>query len=289
MFYCKCIKFHNESSWSELDIDKIVYYLQKIFPNNVIEKEKESLLSFNSTNKEKNFSFYKQAIVQDLKKPLYIYDLNYYNSSNSIEKIVVESNKKNEFDDLLLYDGFLIQKFLQKLIENGEKQQQHQELTFSKINILITDKLLCTFDETDWRYHARTIICGNPTLISTSGIVEGIAKPRDYYYKLFFFKEDPDIVDELKKEYTGQFITYNDPRINDVIEGLVLQSIFYFINSGVPFCEDRNCRFFNAHFQDDVIRINIKEKKICQKHKTLICKYNQSLFINNNNRFNNTE
>jgi hypothetical protein len=119
-------------------------------------------------------------------------------------------------------------------------------------------------------------------LISSSGIVEGPAKPRDYYYKLYFFKETRDTMDELTKEYSGQFITYNDPRINEIIEGLVLQSLFYFINSGEPFCLDRNCRFFNAHFQDEAIRINIKTKKICQRHTILLTKYNESLFINNN-------
>ena len=278
MLYCKYVNFYNESSWPELNIQKIIACLKKILPNNVIEKEKESLLYLNSIDKEKNFSFYKQAIVQDLKKPLSIYDLNYYHSSDNYkEKNVITSNKKIECVDLLLYDGFLVQKLVQKLIRKHE-----QELTFSKLEIIITDKLLCTFDESDWRYHARSLICGNPTLISTSGIVEGIAKPRDYYYKLYFFKEKRDIVDELKKEYNGQFINYNDPRINDIIEGLVLQSLFYFINSGEPFCHDRNCRFFNAHFQDEVIRINIKEKKICQRHKSLLNKYNQSLFINNN-------
>lgn len=278
MLYCKYVNFYNESSWPEVNIQKIIACLKKILPNNVIEKEKESLLYLNSIDKEKNFSFYKQAIVEDLKKPLSIYDLNYYHSSeNYKEKNVITSNKKIECVDLLLYDGFLVQKLFQKLIRKHE-----QELTFSKLEIIITDKLLCTFDESDWRYHARSLICGNPTLISTSGIVEGIAKPRDYYYKLYFFKEKRDIVDELKQEYNGQFINYNDPRINDIIEGLVLQSLFYFINSGEPFCHDRNCRFFNAHFQDEVIRINIKEKKICQRHKSLLNKYNQSLFINNN-------
>lgn len=278
MLYCKYVNFYNESSWPEVNIQKIIACLKKILPNNLIEKEKESLLYLNLIDKEKNFSFYKQAIVEDLKKPLSIYDLNYYHSSDNYkEKNVITSNKKIECVDLLLYDGFLVQKLFQKLIRKHE-----QELTFSKLEIIITDKLLCTFDESDWRYHARSLICGNPTLISTSGIVEGIAKPRDYYYKLYFFKEKHDIVDELKKEYNGQFINYNDPRINDIIEGLVLQSLFYFINSGEPFCHDRNCRFFNAHFQDEVIRINIKEKKICQRHKSLLNKYNQSLFINNN-------
>ena len=284
MLHYKHINFYNESSWPEIDIKKIISCLKKELPNNIIEKEKESWLYFNSLDKEKSLSFYNHAIVQDIKQPLYIYDLNYnhYNYDSNNEKKVITPIKKNEFVEYLLYDGFVIQKLLENLIQNDEQQQQ-QELIIKKLKILITDKLLCTFDETDWRYHARSLICGNPTLISTSGIVEGIAKPRDYYYKLYFFREkDLDIVDELKRDYNRQFINYNDPRINDIIVGLVLQSLFYFINFGDPFCEDRNCRLFNAHFQDDIIRINIKEKKICQRHKILLNKYNESLSIDNN-------
>ena len=272
MLYCKDIKFYNESSWQELNIEKIISFLDKVLPNNVIEKEKKFILNLNSIEKEKNFSLYKQAIVQDLKEPSYIYDLHYYPCSEQ-EKNFNSFNNKIEYVDLLLYDGFVIQNLFPKLIKKPE-----QELTLTKLYIIITDKLLCTFDESDWRYHARSLICGNPTLISTSGIVEGLAKPRDYYYKLYFFREANNNVEEFKKEYDGQFINYNDPRINDIIEGLVLQSLFYFINSGEPFCYDRNCRFFNAHFQDEAIRINIKEKKICQRHTLLLNKYTQSLF-----------
>jgi hypothetical protein len=307
MVFCKYIKLHNESSWPELDIDKIISNLNKVLPNNVIEKENNnSFLLLNSLlDKEKNFAFYNKAIVRDLKSPSKIYDLNYYHYSNTVEKNDKLSKDKKEFVSIMLYDGFVVQKIVQNFIENDDDdrdgdgneyqiqpRQQYKWLpklsvTFSTINIMITDKLLCTFDETDWRYHARSLICGNPTLISTSGVVEGLAKPRDYYYKLFFYKEDPHIVDNLTAEYKDRFISYNDPRINDVIEGLVLQSIFYFINLGDPFCADRDCRFFNAHFQDDIIRTNIKEKKLCQRHKILLNKYNKSFF--NNNCFNNAK
>lgn len=282
MLYCKYINFYNESSWPEIDIDKIIASLKKLLPNNIIEKEKESWLYL--IDKEKSLSFYNQAIIPDVKQPLYIYDLNYncYNYKDNNEKRVNAPSKKNEFIDCLLYDGFVIQKLLENLIQKNE-QPQRQELTLTKLEILILDELLCTFDETDWRYHARSLICGNPTLISTSGIVEGIAKPRDYYYKLYFFRQKGiDIVNELEREYSRQFINFNDPRINDIIVGLVLQSLFYFINSGDPFCEDKNCRLFNAHFQDDIIRINIEDKKICQRHNILLNKYNESLLIDNN-------
>jgi len=276
MLYCKYIKFYNESSWQELKIEKIIACLKQIIRNNVIENEKNFILYLNSFEKEKNLAFYEQAIVHDLKQPLYIYDLDDSTYSYQ-EKNFITDNKKMEYIDCLLYDGFIMQNLIRKLIKNPE-----HELTLTKLHIIITDKLLCTFDESDWRYHARSLICGNPTLISTSGIEEGLAKPRDYYYKLYFFREVDNIVEELKKEYNGQLINYNDPRINDIVEGLVLQSLFYFINSGDPFCDDKNCRFFNAHYQDDAIRINIKTKKICHKHTILLNKYNQSLLVKNN-------
>jgi hypothetical protein len=278
MVYCKNIKLINESSWPEVRIKKIIAFLKGVLPNNVINEEKESQVSLNSIDNEKNFSFFNQAIIHDLKKPLPIYDLNHNHSYHyNTEKKMFPTKNKSAFGDSVLYDGFIIQILFQKLMKNHE-----EELSFSNLNILITDKLLCTFDESDWRYHARSLICGTPTLISTTGIVEGIAKPRDYYYKLYFFLENPDIVDDLKKDYNGQFINYNDHRINDIIEGLILQALFYFINSGEPFCQDRNCRLFNAHFQDDVIRLNLKERKICQKHKILLNKYIHALFIDNN-------
>ena len=119
MVYCKNIHFYNESCWPEVNIEKIIAYLNKILPNNVIEKEKKSLLYLNSIDKQKITSFYNQAIVQDLKKPLYIYGLNYYHfSSNYKDKKVVTPSRKIEFIDLLLYDGFLIQKLLQKFLKN---------------------------------------------------------------------------------------------------------------------------------------------------------------------------
>jgi hypothetical protein len=40
MVYCKNIHFYNESCWPEVNIEKIIAYLNKILPNNVIEKEK---------------------------------------------------------------------------------------------------------------------------------------------------------------------------------------------------------------------------------------------------------
>ena len=46
MLYCKYINFHNESSWPEIDIEKIIDCLKKVLPNNVIEKEERIFVIF---------------------------------------------------------------------------------------------------------------------------------------------------------------------------------------------------------------------------------------------------
>ena len=65
-----------------------------------------------------------------------------------------------------MYDGFELQKILRRFNCNNET-----------LHIIITNRLTCTFDENDKRYHARAVICANPAIISTTGIIEAPAKP----------------------------------------------------------------------------------------------------------------
>ena len=50
--------------------------------------------------------------------------------------------------------------------------------------LFFTNKLICTYDYNDYRYHGRAIICANPSIISTTGIIEAPAKPKEYYIEL---------------------------------------------------------------------------------------------------------
>ncbi len=47
-----------------------------------------------------------------------------------------------------LYDGFEFQKIISEFIPINESQMD-------ALHIIFTNKLTCTFDETDFRYHAR--------------------------------------------------------------------------------------------------------------------------------------
>ena len=62
------------------------------------------------------------------------------------------------------------------------------------LHIIFTDKLIGTFDYDDYRYHARALICSNPIVISTTGIIEAPAKPKQYYIDLMtnFSNESED-------------------------------------------------------------------------------------------------
>jgi hypothetical protein len=131
--------------------------------------------------------------------------------------------------------------------------------------------LACTFSEDDWRYHARTVVCGTPAIISTTGIVEAPAKPREFYAP-FADRES------LKRKFAGRFIDYGDATmIADAAAGFALQALFFFVTDGEPFCDSDSCRLYNAHWQEDMIRTQVERPTICLKHRSIAKKFNARL------------
>lgn len=143
-------------------------------------------------------------------------------------------------------------------------------------HIILTSKLFATFDEFK-RLHIRAAIFGYPSVISTSGIVEGPAKPKDYYiYKQKYARLgvwDME-ADKVKARFKGRFIDYQDKRMTEVLKGYIAQAIFFYI-TGEPFCENKDCRLFNAHWQEDLIHAQIKKRKFCRRHR-------HKMFLNKN-------
>lgn len=158
-----------------------------------------------------------------------------------------------------LYEGLGLLNFCSELIPP-------EELPGKALHLIFTDRLFATQDENDRRYHARVSIYGLPSLISTSGVVEAPARPRDYYMKLRmgFDRE------ELKGEFAGRFLEFNDPRLTEVLKGCVLQAVFYCL-TGDPFCPDPGCRLFNAHFQEELLHAQLHSPTdLCPGHTELL-------------------
>ncbi len=164
----------------------------------------------------------------------------------------------------ILYDGFRFQNALRALLAQEERSWRTMHLAF-------TSRLVGTFDPADRLYHARVIVCGYPSIISTSGLVEGPAKPREFYlvrrgYSALGLTPPTDT---LKEELRGRFIDYDDERTTEVLKGYVLQAFFYHA-TGDPFCSNPDCRLFNAHWQEEMIQSQLSSGELCEQHRSLL-------------------
>ncbi len=165
----------------------------------------------------------------------------------------------------VFYDGEFIQLLLRDLIGKAEADLGH-------IHVIFTNQLLGTFDESDRRYHARTSLYGVPNLISTNGLVEAPAKPREYYLlkQQYAALGMGDAAAILETEFEGRVVAPDDPRLTEIMKGYLMQSIFYHL-TGDPFCPDPYCRLFNAHWQEEVIRAQLGGSyQFCPTHQAIL-------------------
>ncbi len=169
----------------------------------------------------------------------------------------------------VLYDGFRLQSIFCELIPGEYLGRKH-------LHLLFTNQLFGTWDENDRRYHARASAYGIPNLISTTGIVEAPAKPREFYllrqqYTLLGKGEAG--MPELKERFKGEFIDYDDERLTEVVKGYCLQAIFFHL-TGDPFCRDKNCRLYNAHWQEELIAAQLKGGyELCPFHQGILSRF----------------
>ena len=163
----------------------------------------------------------------------------------------------------VLYDGCHLQRVFSKLIARRER-------SLGFVHIFFTNRLFATWEEGDKRYHARTSVYAFPSIISTTGLVEAPAKPRQYYLlKQQYEMLGKDLL-ELKDRFKGSFIDYEDTRLTEVMKGYAMQAVFYSL-AGDPFCEDKGCRLYNAHWQEELIFAQLwGEYEFCERHTKIL-------------------
>jgi hypothetical protein len=133
------------------------------------------------------------------------------------------------------------------------------------INIIFTAAMPGTWDPDECRYHARSLLCGFPSMVSTSGAVEGPARPRGYYVaRMMGLTEE-----EARRKYLGRFLEHDDPRMTEVAKGLAAQAVFYHL-TGNPFCELEDCRLFNARWQAQMVGSQVNIHRFCNGHSRFL-------------------
>ncbi|MEE8167814.1 MAG: DUF6775 family putative metallopeptidase [Candidatus Hydrothermarchaeales archaeon] len=183
----------------------------------------------------------------------------------SFETRLLESKEPILFDAKHVYEGFELERIFQGMIKG------------KGFHVVFTSRMLATWGGN--RYHGRTIICSYPlALISTTGLVEAPARPREYYARLlarqkaeqmgFQVPDEEKFKEELKEEFKDRMLDY-DERLTEVIKGYVLQALSFFLTQEA-FCDDPGCRLYNAHTQEEMINAQLKIRMICKRHRKIL-------------------
>ena len=257
----KKIILYKEPAISEINIAHLTNFLETEFPIQV-EIRGNIFKQFN----DEQIKGLSSIRVRDVKDSFNFYDytaddIEFEKRLSQDSSLMNSTTKVEDADDIsevYMYDGFELQKKLRYLNEDKEI-----------LHIIITNRLTCTFDENDNRYHARAVICANPAIISTTGIVEAPAKPREYYFEAMALKSQGLGIESAKEKYKDRFLEYNDKRLTRIVEGYLLQVIFYNI-TGESFCEDIQCKLNNAHWQRDLLFSQIEINNLCKKHSEIL-------------------
>jgi len=247
------IFLYDEPSVPEIRLDALAEFLGKTFCRTV---EKRKSVFENATKKT----------AEDLAAiRIFNYRQEFQRHEPTPEEIQFETESfensaRNE--NIVLYDGFEFQKIVTSLIPA-------EELTSGNLHLVFTNKLTCTFDPSDYRYHGRALIGANPSVISTTGMIEAPAKPRQYYLDLMVNYGQGLNIDVIREKYRGQYLEYHDERLGKIAEGYSLQAIFYYI-TGEPFCDLLDCRLNNAHWQRDLLYSQLEFGKLCGRHNKIL-------------------
>jgi hypothetical protein len=217
---------------------------------------RKDFLNYFSSEKEKIAFKLAEIRVMNATRP-FTYNEPLYGEVEQEKRVI--SGEGTSFG--VLYDGFKLHGILQDLIPAKERN-------LDCAHIALTDRLFGTFGEDDLRYHARVIVCGFPSIISTTGAVEAPAKPREFYIEKQLLGDDQLAVEDLKKKFEGRFIDYGDSRMPEILKGYVMQAVFYH-EFKEAFCDDKDCRLYNAHWQEEMIHAQIEGREFCKRHEEL--------------------
>ncbi len=164
----------------------------------------------------------------------------------------------------VVYDGFMVQALLATLFDR-------ETLNRRRLPLIFTNQLLATYDESDHRYHLRTVILGFPAIVSTTGLVEAPAKPREFYLAREQFRAMglDAMAPALAAELRDRCLLPNDERITEVAKGYALQAVFYAV-FGEGFCHDKDCRLYNAHWQEEMLHAQLDGAyDLCPRHEAM--------------------
>ena len=158
-----------------------------------------------------------------------------------------------------LYDGYCLVEQLCHVLEGIP----------GHFHMVLADAILGTYDHSDMKYHGRALVAANPCIISLPGMIMAPARPRDYCIDIMSIRRTGGDISKIESKHAGRFLTAHDKRMQAVAEGYAMQAVFYY-ETGEAFCTQRDCRLYNAHWQEDLIHSQTVSASLCSHHSALL-------------------
>lgn len=245
------IFLYTDSPSKSLDLNKINTFLESFNFNAENRGDFLTFLMLEEKAAGEYCSFLDTIKIQDIEEPL-----------DRLDRNIVKPEFNENATKVNFLDGYWLQRKWYSYLSSRVKE----ELNPANLHLVISRKLFGTFGTK--RYHARVLLTGEPALISTSGIVEAPARPREYYFAKANLLSMGKGIDELDEIYKDRFVSYDDPKITNIVCSYALQQIKYKIN-GEPFCENASCCLYNSHWQEEVLALQYKNE-ICDECRKIL-------------------
>ena len=96
------------------------------------------------------------------------------------------------------------------------------------VHIVFEDRLICTFSEEDWRYHARTILGGTLQLFLRPVLLKHL--PKQMQIAAYGTCSDDDENNSNSSNWKEKYLDYGEYRINFAAVGYVMNMLNCYTN-----------------------------------------------------------
>jgi hypothetical protein len=144
-----------------------------------------------------------------------------------------------------------------------------EETHLSDLHLSLTNLRLGLWPAPDQPFRLAPAIFGAPNLLSLTSLLEGPQAPREYEFlrvqmAMFGLEEGLEVVED---RFAPSLLAEADPRLNEVVKGLLLQAVFYRL-FGEAFCPDPGCRLYNATTHEALLAAQTAPHAgLCPRHR----------------------
>lgn len=165
----------------------------------------------------------------------------------------------------LVFEAAAYQAILRLLVDPAEAAADCAHIVF-------TDNAIGSWRNEGEAFRLHIICMGEPSIISTTGLVEALPRPREYEFKrshFAMFGADEDVLEDLAEGFANCTFGYGDARINELCKGYALMACFYRM-FGEAFCDNPSCRLYAAQTQEELIAVQCgPEVGLCERHENM--------------------